>query len=246
MVAIEHFSKWIELVPLPNKSAQSTAAAFLDNVLSRFSAPAEVLTDRGTEWQGEFAELLEQCLIDHRETSAEHPQTDGAAERIVQMPVRRDAVLRVVDVYDNGVATLMGRCGTERKEHAPVPEPKIFPSAREKRRAKEAEKLEGSVVRRSLRDPKTLRPRKVVGVIVGNTGEEGMSAVTVKYGDGTCELLDLAPAKRLVLGDVDACVAMSALRTDKDKDRDRATPSSTPARNPTHMGDDTLARKLTA
>ncbi|GFR48414.1 hypothetical protein Agub_g10309 [Astrephomene gubernaculifera] len=88
MVAIEHFSKHIELIPLPDKTAKSTAQAFLSNVLARFSAPAEVLTDRGAEWQGEFAALLEQCAIDHRETSAEHPQTDGAAERIVQVVKR--------------------------------------------------------------------------------------------------------------------------------------------------------------
>ena len=45
LVMVEHFSKWIELVPLPDKSSEGTAYAFLDRVLSRFGAPAEVLTD---------------------------------------------------------------------------------------------------------------------------------------------------------------------------------------------------------
>ncbi|GLC44517.1 hypothetical protein PLESTB_000064800 [Pleodorina starrii] len=84
MICVEHFTKHIELVALPNKTADETARVLLERVLCRFSAPAEVLTDRGQEWEGAFAALCEQCLIDHRTTSPNHPQADGAAERVVQ------------------------------------------------------------------------------------------------------------------------------------------------------------------
>eukprot|EP00877_Chromochloris_zofingiensis_P007303 jgi/Chrzof1/2826/Cz12g00080.t1 len=84
MVAIEHYSKHIELVPLPSKTAKHTAAAFAHAVLGRFGSCAEVLTDQGTEWQGEFAQLLHVAMIDHRHTSPAHPQADGLAERAVQ------------------------------------------------------------------------------------------------------------------------------------------------------------------
>lgn len=47
MIAIEHFSKHVELVPLPNKEARTTAAAFASAVLGRFGSCAEVLTDGG-------------------------------------------------------------------------------------------------------------------------------------------------------------------------------------------------------
>ncbi|PNH08223.1 Pro-Pol polyprotein [Tetrabaena socialis] len=80
MVAIEHFSKHVEIVPLKDKTPAAVARAWSD-VLARFGAPAEVVTDNGTE----FAELLERCLIDHRTTSPGHPQADGAAERIVKV-----------------------------------------------------------------------------------------------------------------------------------------------------------------
>ena len=83
LVAIEHLSKHIELVPLQDKTSGSTARAFAAAVLGRFGAPAEVLTDRGSEWGGKFEELLLQCMIDHRTTSAHHPQADGLAERAV-------------------------------------------------------------------------------------------------------------------------------------------------------------------
>ncbi len=41
MVAIEHFTKHIELVPKPDKTARSTARAMLD-IIARYGAPAEV------------------------------------------------------------------------------------------------------------------------------------------------------------------------------------------------------------
>ena len=84
MVAIEHFSKHIELIPLPDKEASTTAAAFLQHILGRFGACAEVVTDQGTEFMGEFHTLLQQALIDHRFTAAGHPQADGLSERAVQ------------------------------------------------------------------------------------------------------------------------------------------------------------------
>jgi hypothetical protein len=83
VVMVEHFSKWIELVPIPEKTSHHTAAA-LRGVLCRYGAPAEVLTDQGEEFQGEFAELLTKLLIDYRLTSRDHPQSDELAERMVQ------------------------------------------------------------------------------------------------------------------------------------------------------------------
>jgi hypothetical protein len=84
MVCVEHFSKTIVLVPIPSKDADVTAYHFLHNVLGRFGACAEVLTDQGSEWKGAFAQLLTECLIDHRQTSANHPQGNGLSERVVQ------------------------------------------------------------------------------------------------------------------------------------------------------------------
>jgi hypothetical protein len=84
VIMIEHFTKWVELVPIPEKSSFYTAAA-LKGVLTRFGAPAEVLTDQGEEFQGEFAALLQKLLIDHRTTSWDHPQSDKLAKRMVQV-----------------------------------------------------------------------------------------------------------------------------------------------------------------
>ena len=54
LVRIEHFTKWVELIPLPSKSSKDAAKALLEGVLSRYRAPGEILTDQGREFQGEF------------------------------------------------------------------------------------------------------------------------------------------------------------------------------------------------
>jgi transposase InsO family protein len=84
MVCIEHFTKHVELIAVPDKTAETTAYAFLSHVLGRFGSCAEVVTDRGSEFLGAFHQLLEESMIDHRMTSASHPQADGLAERCVQ------------------------------------------------------------------------------------------------------------------------------------------------------------------
>ena len=81
---VEHFSKWIELVALPQNSSELATAAFLDRVLARFGALAEVLTDQGREFLGAFEELCMKALIDHRTTSRDHHEADGLAEKVVQ------------------------------------------------------------------------------------------------------------------------------------------------------------------
>jgi transposase InsO family protein len=81
---VEHFSKWIELVPSLDKSSEGVAYAFLDRVLSHFGAPVEVLIDQGMEFQGEFQVLCDKALIDHQTTSQDHPKAYGLVERMVQ------------------------------------------------------------------------------------------------------------------------------------------------------------------
>ena len=84
LIAIDAFTKWVEAVPIPDKSSATTADAFLFHVLSRQGACAEVVTDQGKEFSGDFEELLVECGIDHRMTSHDHPQANGQAERMVQ------------------------------------------------------------------------------------------------------------------------------------------------------------------
>jgi hypothetical protein len=47
-IMIEHFSKWVELVALLDKSSHNTNQAFLEQVLNRFGVFVECLTNQGS------------------------------------------------------------------------------------------------------------------------------------------------------------------------------------------------------
>ena len=67
MVMIEHFSKWVEVVAIPSKESCETATVFRQYVLCRYGALAEVLTDQGTEFIGEFHEMRHSSItVGHR------------------------------------------------------------------------------------------------------------------------------------------------------------------------------------
>jgi hypothetical protein len=72
------------LVALPDKFSEGVAYSFLDRVLSRFGTPAELLTDQGREFLGEFQTLCEHEMIDHHTISRDHLEANGLAEHMVQ------------------------------------------------------------------------------------------------------------------------------------------------------------------
>ena len=84
MIAVEHYTKHVEAIPIPDNQSATVAYAFAHNVLARFGSCAEVVTDNGSEFQGTFHDLLTDSLIDHRFSSPLHPQANGLAERAVQ------------------------------------------------------------------------------------------------------------------------------------------------------------------
>lgn len=83
LVMVEAASKWVELVALPAKEPRLVRRAFMERVLARFAAPAEVCSDGGSEFKGEFQELLEEFDIERRTTAPYHPGANGMAERLV-------------------------------------------------------------------------------------------------------------------------------------------------------------------
>ncbi len=78
LVMIEHFSKWLELVPLMDHSSEGVT--FVDMVSSRFRVPIKIFIDQSTPQK-----LCEKTSIDHCTTSRDHPDIDELAKRIVQM-----------------------------------------------------------------------------------------------------------------------------------------------------------------
>lgn len=57
-VAVDCLTKWVEARPIPSKHAFRTAEWMYQDVLGRWGKPDWIRTDNGTEWDGQFAELL--------------------------------------------------------------------------------------------------------------------------------------------------------------------------------------------
>ena len=93
IVAIDAFSKYPLVGALPNKESATTARWFWEHVVCHWGSVAVVMTDQGTEWQGQFAELLGRERIRHVRTGARCPQQNGQVERF--MGVMRSALVRL-------------------------------------------------------------------------------------------------------------------------------------------------------
>ena len=78
LVMSDHFTKWVEAVPMTNQRAKTVAKAFVDEVVTRHGVPSKLLTDQGRNFE---ANLMRQVfnLLDVKKlrTSPYHPQTDG-------------------------------------------------------------------------------------------------------------------------------------------------------------------------
>jgi transposase InsO family protein len=75
------FTKYVELVVLPNKEALTVATALLNRWICRHGLPLEFITDQGKEFTNKMAEQLF-CSLDvrHSMTASYHPQCNRQAE----------------------------------------------------------------------------------------------------------------------------------------------------------------------
>ena len=81
LVVTDAFTKYVEVVAIPDKTAEVVAEAFFERWVCRYSVPKKVVTDRGWEFCAEFSEKLYKLLdIQHARTASWHPQTNSAAE----------------------------------------------------------------------------------------------------------------------------------------------------------------------
>jgi len=82
LTCVDHFSKWAEAIPLANHTATSVARALMTHIFSRFGAPLQLLSDRGSEFESQlFSQLMKWMEIDKLRTTAYQPSTNGAVER---------------------------------------------------------------------------------------------------------------------------------------------------------------------
>ena len=82
LVMVDCFTRWTEAFPLPDKTAQSVADAFFNQIVCRFGMPSVIHSDQGREFENKI--MQEICLLggSHKtRTTPYHPESDGMVER---------------------------------------------------------------------------------------------------------------------------------------------------------------------
>jgi transposase InsO family protein len=81
LVAIDKFSKWVEVRPIMNLRAEQ-AVTFFTNVVYRFLVPNSIITDNGSQFTSrKFLEFYDEFHIRVDWAAVAHPQTNSQVER---------------------------------------------------------------------------------------------------------------------------------------------------------------------
>jgi ribonuclease HI/transposase InsO family protein len=81
LVAIDKFSKWIEVRPITNLRAKQ-AVTFFTDIIYRFGVPNSIIIDNGSQFTGrKFLEFCDKFHIRVDWAAVAHPQTNGQVER---------------------------------------------------------------------------------------------------------------------------------------------------------------------
>ena len=67
---------------VPDGTGQEMAKFFLNEVITEFGAPEEIIIDRGIEFLNSVEEMNKLQNIKHRKSTAYHPRTNGLTERM--------------------------------------------------------------------------------------------------------------------------------------------------------------------
>lgn len=85
LVFIDHLTKWLTAVPVPDTTTEQTLRAIEVNVIAQHGSIRRLLTDRGSAFtSSQFAEKMDAFGVQHILATAERPQTNGSAERVIQ------------------------------------------------------------------------------------------------------------------------------------------------------------------
>lgn len=138
LVVIDHFTKWLSVVPIRNKTALTVASALERLVLPNLPRkPERILTDNGREFTSEqFNDLLDQYNIRHIYSTPYKPSSNGAVERANRTLIEMlrclssdpaawdDSLAKAVVVYNHSWHSSIGMSPSQcimTKSHSHIP-----------------------------------------------------------------------------------------------------------------------------
>ena len=82
VMLIDQFTKWIECLPIPNRSAETVARMLVDDFIARMGCPLKIHTDQGRQFEGSLCQAVCEILqISKTRTMPYHPCSNGQVER---------------------------------------------------------------------------------------------------------------------------------------------------------------------
>ena len=83
LVIADYFTKWMEMVALPDHRAETVAEALVEVFFCRLGIPSQLHSDQGTDFTSKVVtEMSRLFRVDKIRTSPWHPQSDGQVERL--------------------------------------------------------------------------------------------------------------------------------------------------------------------
>jgi hypothetical protein len=204
LVVVDHFSKWVEAFPTPDKSAATVAKILGDEIICRYDAPRAILSDQGSEFVNEVVtKLLQIASVKRLLTSGYKPNTNGQAEKTNHTLLQ--ALRKMThDEKDNWDAWLPYVCKTDRtRERKSTGKTPMF-----------------LMFGREARIPALAPPGSSQVMNIPNTEEEETKALSMRLGQLT-ELFNV------VHPDIAAAAKRRREKAKEDLLRSKAIPSGT-------------------
>ena len=82
VVAVDPFTRWMDIAPLPTRSSADVTMWFHNQVVCRYGTLIVVQSDQGNEFKGDFKAYLKAWGVQHRLCSIQNPRTNGLVERL--------------------------------------------------------------------------------------------------------------------------------------------------------------------
>ena len=94
LLLTDHYSKYVEVIPVPNMTAEVCAARILNEYISRWGCPLAIHSDQGRTCESQiFKELCRMLEIRKTRTSVRNPKGNGQSERFNR------TLLRMIRAY---------------------------------------------------------------------------------------------------------------------------------------------------